>query len=291
MKNQSDYYDQPKGCEKQFKHMFWFGLTITIIVFTLLFLWEDTCKAQPITVQPVHSLFQGYTPTQPVILNRPVPGPRGPKGYDGRQVITVHDTMLVKPNIDLSMYITRDELSDRLSDIDTVNNTTYMYINKSFDNTYRDFNLAVIPHQYRNRGLAKILSGAYLQVVSLGLIAYANIPKYEFKDISTTIYSPYTYEEYILVITPGKPIKDWCGQITGYTPETHELMSTSKTAYTVCVDTKQTTTLVERNKTTYYVIASALTAFGVVLEVSGIDDYHKAKIYVTQNSVGVSVNF
>jgi hypothetical protein len=65
-------------------------------------------------------------------------------------------------------------------------------------------------------------------------------------------------------------------------------METGKTTFT---ETHQEVTVHERNKTPYYVAGGVMAAAGVALEVLGIIDFHKANVYVTNNSVGVVFKF
>lgn len=56
-------------------------------------------------------------------------------------------------------------------------------------------------------------------------------------------------------------------------------------------ETHQEVKVHERNKTPYYVTGGIFAAAGVALEVLGIIDFHKANVYVTNNSVGFIFKF
>jgi hypothetical protein len=65
-------------------------------------------------------------------------------------------------------------------------------------------------------------------------------------------------------------------------------METGKINYT---ETHQQVVVHERNKTPYYIGGGVLAAAGAALEVLGIIDFHKANVYVTNNSVGFVFKF
>ena len=69
------------------------------------------------------------------------------------------------------------------------------------------------------------------------------------------------------------------------------ITTTYETKTVITKDTHQIVEKQERNKTGYYVGASALSLVGVALEVSGIIDFHRANVMITQNSVGISFRF
>ena len=71
----------------------------------------------------------------------------------------------------------------------------------------------------------------------------------------------------------------------------YKLHSYDKTGVMTIMDVDQVTYKKERNKTGYYIGAGILGGVGVLLEVWGICDYHKAHIYSNSNSLGLQVKF
>ena len=81
------------------------------------------------------------------------------------------------------------------------------------------------------------------------------------------------------------------GDVTIVTPPVTELVMHLETGTATYTDTHQVTETKERNKTPYYVTGGILAAAGVALEVLGIIDFHKANVYITQNSIGFTYKF
>lgn len=257
--------------------------------------------------QPIKPTFdlgiKTYNPPVYVQNNVPIPGPRGPRGYQG-QTLTVRDTVRLQP--DLSKYALSEdivsmdkEIGRSVGNIYTELDALRYHVN-DLDSTYSvqlnnaQNNLAV--HKLKNSGWTKILSGVGLQAVALGLVAFSET------DIVTNCVQPiimpinYSVTEYELRTTPAKwdmtACKPWhhhngkliSPQITELIPKT-----VNKTTQIVFYDNYPCIT--ERNKTAYQITAGILAGAGIALEVLGIIDLHDAKVIASSEGIGVAVRF
>ena len=110
-------------------------------------------------------------------------------------------------------------------------------------------------YKLRINGQTKILSGIGLQIIALGILTVSEIE-------NTTVVNVITrYSVPIKTSTVDFNVNDLAPVVEEY------------------------------NKTPFYVSAGILTSAGIILEVLGIIDIHKANVYITQNSVGIALKF
>lgn len=283
---QRDLYYASRGCMCTM-----FKLAISFI----LLLITTTLIAQPIKPQ-FEMGIRSYKP--PVYINTntnaPVPGPRGPRGYDGKsQIVHVIDTSKSIP--DMSQYMRKDDFQDIMA-----RNITNVYnqqedisvVVRQIDEYYEDkmkiLEYSLHAHQLKNAGTFKILSGIGLQAVALGLVAYADVDIVTEANTYMDYPIGYSIKEYSLTETPIK-IPNKC--VTSHTIYRYELTSKTTDKVTGVVINDRFTYVMERNKTAYYTAAGILGGTGVVLEVLGIIDLHNAHVLINHNSMGVKLTF
>lgn len=270
-----------------------------LALFIILCATIEMAFAQPIN--PTYSVgIQSYNPPVYVQNNVPVPGPRGPRGYQG-QTLTIKDTAKLQP--DLSKYALNqdiisldNEVNRNVGNIYTELDALRYHVNdldSVYSNQLNNAQLNLEIHKLKNSGWTKILSGVGLQAIALGLVAFSET------DIVTNCVQPiimpinYSVTEYDLKVTPAKWDKTDCKHHHGklISPQITELIpkTVNKTTQVVFYDNYPCVT--ERNKTAYQISAGILAGAGIALEVLGIIDLHDAKVIASSEGVGVAVRF
>ena len=176
--------------------------------------------------------------------------------------------------------------------------------------------------KYKDRGTGKIIAGASFQIVALGILAYANIPQYEFHDVTVTQHLPYTYTEYELVQVPSsdglkcghnppKPTPEPAQYITNVTQNVTVEQTVVVNNYTTVVvtapayvlvphtvtkylDVKSTSQVVTKtypNKAICNTTAILLGFAGLAFEWSGINDLHKGNMLIGYRKFGYTRRF
>ena len=271
--------------------------------------------------QPVKTTFgfatQQYVPEIPA--PKPIVGPRGPRGVQGIQGIPGKtDTIFFQPvledypTIAETFQIIGDEIRPVQTQYDSVMSAV-MALRAQENYRLNDIqdNLAI--HKLRASGRAKILSGIGLQVAALGVLVASQIETTTVVNVMTKYEVPYTYTEYEIsnttvtsqiVNTPpntgNKPgnghhshgrIDNNGNVVINTTITTPKITPITKTG-TVDFTVNDLAPVVQQyNKNPFYISAGILAGAGVVLEVLGIIDLHNANVYITQNSVGMTLKF
>ena len=247
-----------------------------LFILLLLVVTSFTLIAQPIL--PSFKLTTNvYSPKMPV---KPVIGPRGPRGYRG---IPGVPGLQGVPGEDAKMAFkaTAPTLTSSLKD-------TVVNINNYFMTTINPIKVvyAIDPvatsKLYMKKGTGKIIAGLSMQAAAVGLVAFASIPRYQFKTIETTKTIDYTYNEYKL-----EPV----GHGKHHKHQKYTLQTIVKTGQIEVTDVDQVVEQKHVNKNAYYIGAGILSLAGAALEVSGIIDLHNTKMYLTQNSIGFIKTF
>jgi len=283
-----DYYDTKGGCMAK-------AIFILMFIFAITTTW-----AQPIKTGPVKNLFEGYNPQQPLIIEKAVPGPRGPQGIPGKSVAIIKADTVPIIVTNLPEYVKRSDMDNILYDnfgnvyfdMTTIRNAVNG-IDSSNRALIHNMGLNMEIHRLKNAGTTKILSGIGLQAVALGLVAYANVDIVTNANVYMAYPISYTTKEYTLSETKYTsddkckfPHCDTSHDQYRYTISTKDV---DKVTHVAVNDNFPCIT--ERNKGAYYTAAGILAGAGVVLEVLGIIDLHNAHVYSNHNSVGVQVNF
>lgn len=262
--------------------------------------------------QPVKTVFgfatQQYNPS--VTEFKIIEGPRGPRGLQGIQGIPGKtDTVLFEPVLD--NYLTANETSEVLDyalypihkNIDSLKYITRaIHGNATHRMNYIEYNLNI--HKLRASGRTKILSGIGLQVIAAGILVASEIETTTVVNVMTKYEIPYSYTEYQThnVITNTQTIIPANPKPHGHSHNNNSVVVITQNTQQVINPVNKTGTIdftvndlapmvQEYNKTPFYISAVILASAGVVMEILGIIDIHKANIYATSNSVGIKYSF
>lgn len=265
--------------------------------------------------QPIKTVFgfatQQYSPSiSEIKLIEGPRGLRGPRGLQGIQGMPGKtDTVFYEPI--LENYLTVNETSEVLDyalypiykNIDSLKYVTQSVYNSTMHHI-SDINNNLSVYRLRTNGRTKILSGIGLQIIAAGILVASEIETINVVNVMTRYEVPYSYTEYLThnITTTTQTIIPANPKPHGHKPVHNSIITTTQHTQQVITPIVKTGTVdftvndlapmvKEYNKTPFYISAGILASAGVVMEILGIIDIHKANVYATSNSVGIKYTF